>query len=107
IMDDMRFRARMEFIAEQQAQFTIDMTELKTETAELKGIVAALVDAISRLEAQAESNRAETREAINNLIIANEVTRKLTEDVARLTIQTSHRVTRLESEVFEKGTRDA
>jgi hypothetical protein len=96
-MDDIRMRQQMEFIVEQQAQFTLDMVELKSETAELKGIVTDLAKAVTRLEAQAESDRAETREAINNLIIANEVTRKLTEDVARLAMQTSHRVTWLES----------
>jgi hypothetical protein len=96
-MDDMRMRQQMEFIVEHQAQFSIDMAQLKGEMAELKGIVTDLARAVTRLEAQAESDRAETREAINNLVIANEVTRKLTEDVARLAMQTSHRVTWLES----------
>jgi len=44
-----------------------------------------------------EANRLETREAINNLIIANEVTRDLAERVAALAISTSHRVTALEA----------
>jgi len=103
-MDDMRMRQQMEFIVEHQAQFSIDMAQLKGEMAELKGIVADLAMAITRLEAQAEADRAqaetdrgEIRDAINNLIIANEVTRKLTEDVARLAMQTSDRVTWLES----------
>src|SRR5215469_2248973 len=106
-MDDIRFRQKMEFIVEQQAQFAIEM-------ADLKGIVADLTNAVSRLEAHAEADRAqaeadriEIRDAINNLIIANEVTRKLTEDVARLAVQTSHRVMRLETEVLDKGSRDA
>jgi hypothetical protein len=47
--------------------------------------------------AQAEADRSEMRAAINNLIIANEVTRKLSEDVARLAVQTSQRVTNLET----------
>jgi hypothetical protein len=47
--------------------------------------------------AQLEAYRQETREAINNLIIANEVTRALTEKVAKLAISTSQRVTALET----------
>jgi hypothetical protein len=46
---------------------------------------------------QLEAYRLETREAINNLIIANEVTRALTEKVAKLAISTSQRVTALET----------
>lgn len=47
--------------------------------------------------AQLEAYRQETREAINNLIIANEVTRDLAEKVAKLAITTSQRVTALET----------
>ena len=46
---------------------------------------------------QLEAYRQETREAINNLIIANEVTRDLAEQVAKLAITTSQRVTALET----------
>ena len=46
---------------------------------------------------QLEEYRLETREAINNLIIANEVTRDLGEKVARLAISTSQRVSALEN----------
>jgi len=46
---------------------------------------------------QLEEYRHETREAINNLIIANEVTRDLAERVARLAMSTSQRVSALES----------
>jgi uncharacterized protein YoxC len=38
----------------------------------------------------------ETRESVNNLIIANEVTRELAGEVARLAVKTSQRVTLLE-----------
>src|SRR5881396_1333748 len=46
---------------------------------------------------QLEAYRQETREAINSLIIANGVTRDLTEQVAKLAITTSQRVTALEN----------
>jgi hypothetical protein len=50
-----------------------------------------------RIEAQAEADRQEIREAIGKLIDACEDTRKLSEQVARLAVQTSQRVTNLES----------
>lgn len=65
----------------------------------LTGKVLELTDAVSRLEMQAETDRQEIREAINNLIVANEVTRSLGEDVARLAINTKQRVTDLESKL--------
>jgi hypothetical protein len=56
-------------------------------------------EAINRLETQAELDRHEIRKAINNLIIANESTRDLSTNVARLAMQTSQRVTDLESKL--------
>ncbi|HEY6328066.1 MAG TPA: hypothetical protein VI756_01925 [Blastocatellia bacterium] len=44
----------------------------------------------------AESNRQEMREAINNLIIANEGTRDLANKVAELAVNVSRRFTRHE-----------
>jgi hypothetical protein len=65
----------------------------------LTGKLLELTDNVSRLEARGEADRAEIREAINNLIIANEVTRKLSEDVARLVVQTSQRVSGIDQRV--------
>lgn len=95
----------IEFVLESQAQ-TSTRLALTTETVNR---LAETVDRDRRenreqLEAyrqetreQLEAYRQETREAINNLIIANEVTRDLTEQVAKLAITTSQRVTALES----------
>ena len=65
----------------------------------LTGVVVDLAESISRLETQAEINRKETRDAINNLILANEVTRDLSQNVARLAIGTSQRVAALEEKL--------
>ncbi len=46
---------------------------------------------------QLDAYRQETREHINNLIIANEVTRDLAEQVAKLAVTTSQRVPALDS----------
>jgi hypothetical protein len=101
----------MEFIINQQAQFSADIIELKGQMAELTGTVANLAGIVGNLAGTVENltgtvenlaetveaNRVEMREAINNLIVANEVTRELAENAARLAIQTSQRVTDLES----------
>lgn len=60
--------------------------------------IAQLNQTVSIMASQAEADRAETREAINSLIVANEVTRGLAESVAKLTIEISQRVTKLESQ---------
>jgi methyl-accepting chemotaxis protein len=65
----------------------------------LTGIVLDLAQSVSRVEEQAEINRQETRDAINNLLLGNEVTRSLAQDVARLAIATSQRVTTLEEKL--------
>ena len=68
----------MDFIVEQQAKFSVDIELLKEAQ-------KSLTEAVNILQS-------EMREGFNNLIAANEVTRKLSEDVARLAIQTSRRV---------------
>jgi hypothetical protein len=76
----------------------------------LTGKVLDLTELVSRLETQAEADRRETRESINNaieemresfdkLILANEVTRDLSENVARLAVATSQRVTTIENKL--------
>jgi hypothetical protein len=51
---------------------------------------------IGQLTEAVSTMRTEMREGFENLILANEVTRKLSEDVARLAVQNSQRITRLE-----------
>ena len=63
---------------------------------QLSNIVA---DGFIRTETQIESGWADTREAIGNLIIANESTRDLAQKVGTLSLQTSQRVTNLEAKL--------
>jgi len=84
-----------------QAQTASDMQLLTGNILDLTDNVSRLEDNVSRFEAQGEVNRAEIREAINNLIVANEVTRKLSEDVARLHVEMSQRVTHLDHRVTD------
>lgn len=67
--------------------------------AKVSANIDRLVETVSRLETQAELDREENRETFNNLILANEVTRSLSENVARLTVATSQRVTTLEEKL--------
>jgi hypothetical protein len=64
--------------------------------AKVSAEIGQLTEAVSVMRQEMEANRTEIRQAIDNLIIANETTRKLSEDVARLTIQNSQRITKLE-----------
>lgn len=72
----------MEFLVEHHAKFSVEIKGLKEA-------VARLVQSTASLERQAESDRRGTREAIENLVIANEVTRDLAQKVAALQIQMS------------------
>ena len=112
--EEKRRKHQMEFIVEQQARIDANMEsvslrldslsrnveEFVAETREafdnLNRTVDDLVHTVDDLVHSVDGFVVETREAIGNLIIANEVTRDLTEQVARLAIQTSHRVSELE-----------
>jgi hypothetical protein len=90
------------------------LTDAQTRTTNdlhlLTGKVLDLAEIAARLEAQAEADRRGMRESINGLreemrdgfnklILANEVTRDLAQNVARLAIATSQRVTTIESKL--------
>ena len=103
-----RVRAVVERLSESHVKSLDEMREIRQAQERtagdmqlLTGKILDLTDNVSRLEAQGEVDRAEMREAINNLIVANEVTRKLAEDVARLNVQTSRRVTGLDQRVTD------
>ncbi|HEX8091330.1 MAG TPA: hypothetical protein VF762_20915 [Blastocatellia bacterium] len=63
---------------------------------EMERAIEFLLEHHAKLSADIEQLTADMREGFNNLIVANEVTRKLSEDVARLAVQNSQRITRLE-----------
>ena len=110
-MSSEHFQRQMDFIIEQQARFSADIEELKevqkqqtanldrltTDVQALTTDVQSLTTDVQALTQIVEVNHEDTREAFNNLIIANEVTRNLAENVAKLVIALSQRVTALES----------
>jgi hypothetical protein len=113
-MSSDNIQRKMDFIVEQQAKFTVDIELLKesqksltADVQALTGDVQALKETVSlmqsemregfdNLRSEIREGFNETRQAINNLIVANEVTRKLAEEVATLAINTSRRVAKLE-----------
>ena len=101
---------KMDFIVEQQATFAVDIAQLK----EVQRQQAISIDRLTKNMHETREMLHETREMLhtmvgemregfNNLIVANEVTRKLAEDVGRLAIATSQRVTVLESKLESKS----
>jgi uncharacterized protein YgbK (DUF1537 family) len=100
-MSDNNTQRQMDFIVEQQAKFTVDIEQLKESQKELTAAVARIA---SEMEADRKETREvltsvmnEMREGFNNLIVANEVTRNLAEEIGRLAVATSQRVTNIES----------
>ena len=91
---------QMDFILAQQAAFSSEMVELRQGLAELKEVqtrqsenIDKLVTLVRGFAEAVEINRQETHESIDNLIIANEVTRDLADKAARLAISASQRLT--------------
>ena len=76
-------------------------------SADISGLTEAerqQAENIDKLTANIEAMREEMRYGFDKLILANEVTRRLTEEVAQLAVQTSQRVTGLEHRVSDLET---
>lgn len=85
-------------LVESQARTSDTVDRLAGVVSELTNNVSSLADTVSRLEAQAESDRQETTEALDKLILANEVTRDLAAKATQLAISASQRITKLEEQ---------
>ncbi len=82
----------IQFLLEHHAKVSAAQDRNTANIAALTRTVVELAESVSRLEVQAD----ETRDAIDKLILSNEVTRDLANQVARLATTTSQRVTALE-----------
>jgi uncharacterized protein YoxC len=103
-MSSENIERQIEFILEHQAKFSEDLDRLKEVQSQqaanidrLGASVQLLNETVSMMQSEMEANRVEMREAINNLIVSNEVTRDFANKIAQLAIATSQRVTNLES----------
>jgi len=88
---------RMEFIIEQQAMFAVEIAQMKEIQREQAVSVSRLTENMHQAREMLHSVIGGMREGFDNLIVANEVTRRLAEDVGHLAMATSQRVTMLES----------
>lgn len=93
----------IEFLIEHHSKVSADIERhseqigrLSEEVGKITGVVLSLAETVEGVQQEAEANRLETRYAIDKLIVANEATRKMTEEIARLAIATSQGVSRLE-----------
>ena len=97
----------IQFLIEHHARVSTDIEGLKEAQERTSANIASLAESVSRLEAQVEVDRREMRETFdsvteemrdgfNKLILSNEVTRDLANQVARLALATAQRVTVLE-----------
>ena len=103
----------IQFLLQAQANFFADLEGLKesqqraTESQQrLSESQQQLAESQQRTDAQlqaltenVEAMRLEMREAMENLIVANEVTRDLAQQIGQLAMNTSQRVTKLENRV--------
>ena len=79
----------IEFLITHHAKVSSDIEGLK----EAQKITTANIASLAR---QAETDRLEMRETLDKLILSNEVTRNLANQVASLAVATSQRVTIIE-----------
>ena len=88
----------MEFLLDSHAKFFADIESLKESQQRLIKSQEQTDIQIKTLADNVEAMRIEMRDAIENLIVANEVTRDLAQQIGKLAIQTAQRVTKLEEQ---------
>jgi hypothetical protein len=72
---------KIEFIIEQQATFAVDIARMKEVQRQQAASIDRLTENMHQTREMLHDVIGEMREGFNNLIVANEVTRKLAEDV--------------------------
>jgi len=102
-MSNDHIQRRMDFIVEQQAKFSVDIEELKEAQKQLTSTVARMASEMDKTREVLNSVISEMGEGFSNLIIANESTRELATQAARLAIQANERVGRLEEKLDRAG----
>lgn len=80
----------IEFLLEHHSKVSVDIERHSEQ-------IGQLTEAVDAMRIEMRAGFDETRKALDDLIVANEVTRNLAEEVGRLAVTTSQRVTNLES----------
>jgi uncharacterized coiled-coil protein SlyX len=98
---EQRFQHHVEFMLEQQSRFDERLNRLEESQIRQTENINRLVDVANATQVQVDSIITELRDTINNLIVANEVSRHLAEEATKLAIQTSQRVTGIDRRVTD------
>ncbi len=112
-MDQQQLENTIQFLLDNQAKFHSDLELMKESqqetTAQIKTLaentnaqIQALVESQQTLTDNVEAMRLETREAFNNLIIANEATRDLANQMGKLIVNVSQRLSIVEQSLEEQ-----
>jgi hypothetical protein len=86
----------IEFLLEHHARVSVEIEQLKETQKEQGANIAKLSDTVAQIGVEIREGFAETRDAFDKLILANEITRDLAQKAAQLAIQASQRLTILE-----------
>lgn len=86
----------IQFLLDSQAHLHTDLDLLKESVQGIAENQKETNTQIQALTANVEAMRLETREAFDNLIIANESTREFAHEIAKLVVNVSQRLTNVE-----------
>jgi hypothetical protein len=102
-MNQEQMENTIQFLLENQVKFHSDLVLLKenvegiaTNQRRTDAQIQALAERIDDVVSGVDVMRGELREAFDNLILTNEVTRELTVQIGTLVVQTSQRLIKLE-----------
>jgi hypothetical protein len=102
-MNQEQMENTIQFLLENQVKFHSDLVLLKenvegiaTNQRRTDAQIQALAERIDDVVSAVDVMRGELREAFDNLILTNEVTRELTVQIGTLVVQTSQRLIKLE-----------
>ena len=94
-MDQQQIENTIQFLVENQAKFHSDLELMKEAQQQTTAQIQALTGNV-------EAMRQEMREAFDNLIVGNEVTRNLAEQIGKLTVNISQRLSVVEEKTKQK-----
>ena len=98
-MTQEEMESTLHILVDNQARFYADLELIKENQQRTDAQILALTERVDDIVGAVDVMRLELRESFENLIIANEVTRNLAEEVGKLAITTSQRVTKLEQKI--------
>src|SRR5687767_14812521 len=97
-MDQEQLENTIQFLVDNQAKFHSDLELMKEAQQRTGEQIQALTERVDDIVGAVDVMRLELRESFDNLIVANEVTRNLAEQIGKLAVNTSQRVTKLEEQ---------